>query len=87
MADPVIISLTKGAIELVTTNQTSGFIHAIGGPSRYVYSYRDTGNAAPTDKGEFVSFSEDGTIGISASAGIDVYVISLGENGKVRIDL
>ena len=88
MADPVVIDITPADTwQKVATNVVSGFVYALGGPVKYNYTYRDTGNAPPTDKNEGVSFSDDGVIAISSSAGIDVYIMSLGAVGKVRVDL
>ena len=88
MADPVIIVISPADTwQLVATNVTQGFIHVLGGPSRYVQTYRDTGEAAPTDTEEGVSLDASGSEAIAATAGIDVYVQSLGVPGKVRVDL
>jgi len=88
MADPVIIEITPADTwQLVATNVTQGFIHIIGGPARYVQTYRDTGEAAPTDAEEGVSFDISGSEAIAATLGIDVYVQARGIPGKVRVDL
>lgn len=88
MADPVIIDITPAdAWQKVATNVTTGFVHALTNPpSAYVHTYRDTGGAIPTLKTEGIVF--DGiTEQISSSVGIDVYVMALNADGKVRVDL
>lgn len=89
MADPVIVACPKDVWTKVATNQTTGMIHILKTDSNsYAWTYRDTGEAAPalpTTKPEAVPFNP--ALQISASAGIDVYVMPSGEDGSVRVDL
>jgi len=90
MPNPVIIIITPADTwQKVATNVIEGFVHVIGGPARYVQTYRLTGEAAPTDTEEGVSFDASGTEPIKANSGlaIDVYVQSLRIPGEVRVDL
>lgn len=86
MADPVIVACPKDAWTLVALNQTTGVIHILKtDPDKYMQTYRDTGESAPTTIAEAVPF--DTPLQISAAAGIDVYVRCQGEDGSVRVDL
>lgn len=89
MADPVIVPCPIDVWTLVATNQTTGMVHILKtDPDSYAYTYRDTTNPAPAipaDKGEAVQFNP--ALQISAAAGIDVYVLTTGKAGSVRVDL
>jgi len=86
MADPVIEACPAGEWTAVATNQTTGVIHILKtDPDKYLQTYRDTGEAAPTLIGEGVPF--EGSLQISAAAGIDVYIWPIGKAGNVRVDL
>ena len=86
MADPVITACPVDVCTLVATNQTSGVIHILKTyPDKYLQTYRDTTNPAPTLISEGVPFKN--SLQISASAGIDVYVWCRGKAGSVRVDL
>lgn len=89
MADPVIVPIVKDTWTLVALNQTIGKVHILDvSPDNYAYTYRDTGETAPANPAtdnEGVSF--DPSLQISAAAGIDVYVMTRGKNGSVRVDL
>ena len=89
MADPVIVPIVKDTWTLVALNQTTGMVHILDvGPDNYAYTYRDTGGAAPANPAtddEAISFNP--SLQISAAAGIDVYVMTRGKNGSVRVDL
>ena len=86
MADPVLVPCPEGQWTKVATNKTTGTIHVIStAPNKYLQTYRDTGEAAPTTIEEAVPF--DSFLQISASAGIDVYVCASGKAGKIRADL
>lgn len=89
MSNPVFVTCKKNTWKLVAQNVTAGFIHCDSvRPDSYLQTYRDTGDAAPTDQTEgtpifLKSWSEE----ISASAGIDVYIMAVGQRGRVRVDL
>lgn len=86
MADPAIVACTKDAWTKVATNVTAGQIWIKNTGPHYRQTYVMTGNPAPTDLSKAVNF--DGlNMGISASAGIDVYLYASGEAGSVRVDL
>ncbi len=66
----------------------SGQIHDKASIAEYYQTYRDTGDAAPTDLTEAVSIlNKEKSIIISSSSPIDVYIYCKGEAGKVRVDL
>ena len=85
MADPVIIACPEGVWTKVATNQTTGVIHVLTTSAEYRQTYRASGGAVPTDETEAVPF--DGSLQISAAAGIDVYVLAKVGDGSVRVDL
>lgn len=86
MSDPVITACPEGVWTLVAANKTVGFIHIkVISPSAYYQTYRDTGGGAPTLVSEGIPFK--GSLQISASAPIDVYVWCKGAEGSVRVDL
>lgn len=86
MADPVITAIPVDTWVKVATGVTTGMVHILKtDPDRYVWTYRDTLGAAPTDDSESVPFNP--ALQISASAAIDVYVKTKGEAGSVRVDL
>lgn len=86
MANPAIINCPVGEWTLVATDVTTGVVHILTtSPSRYLHTYRDTADPAPTTQPEGVSF--DTPLTISASAGIDVYIWCLIKSGSVRVDL
>ena len=90
MADPVFIDLTKDIWTVVATNVTEGAIRKKSRkPQQYNHMYVDTGNPAPIDIEDGVQIFLDGsnTEAIGAGAGIDVYIMPIGENGRVRVDL
>jgi len=86
MANPVIVPCPEGAWTKVATAQTTGVIHIVSEkPDKYLQTYRDTEDAAPTTIAEAVPFTEH--LQISAAAAIDVYVWAQGSAGSVRVDL
>lgn len=86
MADPVLVDITPAnAWQKVATNVKSGQVWVINGNVEYLQTYRDTGQPAPTLRSEGVDLEE--VAWISATAGIDVYVMAIGDVGEVRVDL
>ena len=89
MANPVIVDCPEGEWTSVATNVTTGQIKKIGKkPNLYLETYRMTGNAAPTSQTEGApAFQISDSEQISATAGIDVYIMAVGADGRVRVDL
>lgn len=91
MADPAIISCPKDVWTKVATAVTSGQIHKMKNKGvAYLQTYRDTGGAVPTtdDPTDGVeAFEGSFTENISASVAIDIYLMPLGKDGEVRVDL
>lgn len=86
MAIPVIVACPAETWTLVATNVTSGFVHILDeSPAKYYQTYRPTGGLAPTTKTEAVPFTT--VLQISASSGIDVYIMAVVSAGSVRVDL
>jgi len=86
MANPVFMDITpKETWVKVADNVTSGQVWVIIGNVEYLQTYRDAGDPAPTLRSDGVDLEE--VAWISATAGIDVYVMALGDVGRVRVDL
>lgn len=89
MANPVVIDIPAGAWTKVATNVLSGTIHKINDvPTKYLQTFRDTGDPAPTTDADGAELFSDTTYAtISNKAYIDVYVWAVTRAGKVRVDL
>lgn len=89
MANPTFIDCLEEVWIKVATNVTTGLIHKVDlSPYGYLQTYRDTGGAAPTLKSEGVpAFEKSRTEEISSVNNIDVYLYSLKDRGRVRVDL
>jgi len=89
MANPIFVTCTKGVWTKVATNVTTGLIHKVDlTPYEYLQTYRDTGDPAPTLKSDGVpAFEGKRTELISATAGIDIYLYPIIDNGRVRVDI
>lgn len=92
MADPVLVDCPEGAFTKVATDVTVGEIYQmIRDEGPYLYSYRETGEAAPTDKSEAVPiFLGENNIVLEIwerSAGIDIYIWCDSTPGQVRLDV
>lgn len=89
MATPTFVTCTKDQWTKIATNVETGFINKISlDPNIYLYTYRDTGDPAPTLRTDGVPlFDEDDVSAIQATAGIDVYVWVDDVDGGVRVDL
>ncbi len=86
MADPNMVSLAADTWTLVASSVTTGVIHIKDKGTRYLHTYVDTGNAAPTDDSKAVAMSSDTGV-INAVNPIDVYIKAVGETGEIRVDL
>lgn len=86
MANPVMMNIKENEWRIVATNVTSGNIWLLDENQNALFTYRDTGESAPTDENEGVRFQQPGMI-IANDEPIDVYVMALNNNGKIRVDL
>lgn len=90
MANPQFVDCPKDVWTLVATNVVTGQLWRAELGARYLHTYRDTGDAAPTLRDEgmpiFVDTEKDVET-ISATLGIDVYVYAANQDGRVRVDL
>jgi hypothetical protein len=89
MANPVQVFCPRNTWKRVAQNVTVGQIKKLNKkPANYLETYRDTGQTAPTDQTEGVPiFLQNNYEGISASSAIDIYIMAVGKDGKVRVDL
>lgn len=86
MSDPVIVNIKENAWRKVATAVTSGNIWMLQKEQKALFTYRMTGETAPTDSDEGMDFINPGMT-ISNDAAIDVYIMAIGDNGKVRVDV
>jgi hypothetical protein len=87
-SNPVQVNCPEGEWTKVATDVTTGNIKKLSvAPAKYLETYRLTGEAAPTSSFEGAEvFTVQNPGDISADAGIDVYVMAVGSDGKVRAD-
>lgn len=89
MADPVAVALTADTWELVASNVTSGMIRRGESNDEILYTYRETGGAAPThvnDNG-LATLALDRFIEISHGSPADIYLRSNGDDSTVVVML
>lgn len=94
VGDPEIKNCTADTWVKVATNVWFGTISKlydnddIADPTGYLQTYRVTGEPAPTTTEEgSICFAKTNTEWILSWWGIDVYIMALGRNGKVRVNL
>jgi len=90
MANPVVFTIPVSTWVKVATAVFVGNILPIEADGKYLYTYRMTGGAAPTngDYSDAKELAYEGGI-IQSSAAIDVYVAvtDATDDGHVRVDL
>lgn len=89
MANPVMVTCPADTWQKVAINVTAGQVKKKGkSPNIYLETYRMTNDDAPTSKDEGIPiFIGTNSEPISSSAGIDVYIMALNADGKVRVDI
>jgi len=90
MANPVVIECPVDVWTKIATSVMTGGIHKLLFTSgKYLQTYRETGDPAPTDNEDAAElFETDSTFeAISSAIFIDVYVKPVSAAGKVRVDL
>lgn len=89
MANPVFVDCPADEWTKVATDVTTGQIWKANTTPAYLQTYKLTGEAAPSDRGEGMKlFSDDNNSEeISSSEPIDVYVFPVGAIGRVRVDI
>lgn len=88
-SNPVVTDLTANTWVKVATNVTSGAIKKLSNkPAKYLETYRTTGGTTPSgiEEGAELFFNTVSESILSDTA-IDVYVMAVGDSGKVRVDL
>ena len=90
MGNPIFVDCPADTWKKITTAATTGQIWRIGRKPKYLQTYRETGDPAPTERSDGVlAFpledidSED----ISSSSPIDVYLYAIEFAGRVRVDV
>jgi hypothetical protein len=89
MSNPIFIDCPAEKWKKVATGVTTGTIHKWDkSPYGYLHTYRETGGSAPTLKEEGIpAFVGSNTLTIAHTSLIDVYLYSLTDPGRVRVDL
>jgi hypothetical protein len=89
MANPTIETIPYQTITKVATNITAATIVRLNDKPSYRQTYRQNGEAAPTDLSDFAPcFINTDYIAVNSDTAIDVYmyVNYNDEDGKVRVD-
>ena len=87
MANPTLVSCPQNEWTLVATAVNIGSVYPKSSmPGLYLFTYRMTGDDAPTTDDEGVHF-DDFCTPIESTQPIDVYVMALNHDGVVRVDL
>lgn len=90
MANPFFIECEKNQWTLVCSNVTTGKLWRARVGANYLHTYRDSGDPAPTERGEGMQIFTDNEPNyeiIKSNIGIDVYIYPVNKNGRVRVDL
>ena len=87
--NPVPVSCTADTWTKVATSVKSGMIHKLTKiDTKYLQTFRLTGEAAPTLKSEgVVVFENSSSATISSTVDIDVYIYSIGVTSTIRVDV
>jgi hypothetical protein len=88
MPNPVVVQCPRDTWTLIGTDQVFGYIYpADTKPIKYLYTYRLTGEAAPTTLyGAIPIFQTEEKKLIISGVGIDIYIMAIGNDGAVRYD-
>lgn len=91
MAEPVFFDLSEGVFTKVAEAVTTGVISKkTEAPQEYLQTYRNTGNPKPDDDAELgVAMFQDLRVSedIINSNLIDIYIMPIGADGRVRVDV
>jgi len=85
MANPLPVACTKDTWTKIATAVNYGnIVITDNSPRMYLWTYRETGGAAPTVRDDGVSFSGP-EIEIDHSSSVDVYVYPTENDGEVEV--
>jgi hypothetical protein len=87
MANPTLVTISpKNAWQKVATNIVTGrFIIKDSSPDQYLYTYKDTGDPAPTTTP--IGNHIDRQLEFSSGVGSDIYIYAKGEIGIIEAQL
>jgi hypothetical protein len=88
MPNPITVNCPDGEWTLVAEDQVWGQIYRLDNkPAKYLYTYRLTGEDPPTlqTEGAPIFLTAD-RYNLVAGVGVDVYIMAVGNAGKVRYD-
>lgn len=94
MSNPLPVACAKGSYTKVATNISSGFLWRVKADASlaYYYTYKLTGQAAPTLLSDAVRIFRDdmgsyNVLELTFKELVDVYIWCTGEAGEVRADV
>jgi hypothetical protein len=86
--NPLPIALPKGVWTMVAQSKLTGQIHRL--PTlkgdTYLVTHRITGQAAPTDTTDAI-YIDGQSVTFQYDTAVDMYVMAVDSDGKVRVDL
>jgi hypothetical protein len=88
MPNPQIVQCPQNQWTLIATDQIFGYLYSMSKkPESYLFTYRLTGEPAPTEITEGSPiFRTDEKKFIISGVGIDIYVMAVGNSGAIRYD-
>jgi hypothetical protein len=88
MPNPQLTNCADGVWQLIATDQIFGYLFKMDNkPNKYLFTYRLTGQPAPTEATEGTPiFVTDEKKFVISGLGIDIYVMAVGGDGRVRYD-
>lgn len=88
MANPAIFTCSPSNWTIVASGITSGALYRMDPTISFAQTYRMAGTTAPTSYSEsFPIFTKSEEELIAHTDPIDVYLISYGSSGRVRVDV
>lgn len=88
MANPLPVICEADVWTIVAESVTAGQVKKLKNGPMYLETYRMAGEEPPTEREEGVPiFINTYAETISAAAAIDVYIMAIASQGKVRVDL
>lgn len=88
MSNPSLITCPKDTWTKVAANVTFGYVYIKeADPCKYLHTYRMAGETAPTSLDIPEALALEDSAKIRSMVNIDVYIMPVGADGKVRVDL
>lgn len=86
--NPITFTLSKGVWTKIIASERTGQIHRLptADGDRYLITHRLPGQAAPTDTSDAI-YLEDQSTEFEFDGSVDIYMMAVDSNGKVRVDI